>query len=111
MPDLRAAAILLEIGGMMAGKRSQLCTDAVEVSVVGRYRGRGLLAARTRQRGVEITARWTARLPGGLMACLEVILLGSERELLENGPEWAAAVLTDLASNIRASAVQSRTRQ
>jgi hypothetical protein len=33
------------------------------------------------------------------------------RMVRENGPEWAAAVLTNLASNIRAGAVQSRTRQ
>jgi hypothetical protein len=33
------------------------------------------------------------------------------RMVRENGPEWAAAALTDLASNIRAGAVQSRTRQ
>ena len=33
------------------------------------------------------------------------------RMVRENGLEWAAAVLTDLASNIRAGVVQSRTRQ
>jgi hypothetical protein len=33
------------------------------------------------------------------------------RMVRENGPEWAAAVLTNLASNIRAGAVQSPTRQ
>lgn len=33
------------------------------------------------------------------------------RMIYENGPKWAAAVLTQLASNIRSGAVQSRTRQ
>ena len=33
------------------------------------------------------------------------------RMVHENGPEWAAAVLTNLASNISPGAVQSRTRQ
>ena len=33
------------------------------------------------------------------------------RMVRENGPEWATAVLTNLASNIRAGAVQSPTRQ
>ena len=33
------------------------------------------------------------------------------RMVHENGPEWAAAVLTNLASNVSPGAVQSRTRQ
>jgi hypothetical protein len=58
----------------------------------------------------EIARLATAGVPD---LTLVAVMLGEAipRMVHENGPEWAAAVLTNLASNVSSGAAQSRTRQ